>query len=97
VTATEILTAWRAAAASGRFYEEFERLTSFPEAEVRRHFAAWGKLRHETAEEIAIENGVTVREGGFQAYLSDVKRRGGPRMSACVDFGYGENPNDIRG
>lgn len=95
MTAHEILAAWEAATAAGgdRFYAEFERLTGFSEADVRRHFGAWARLRHETAEEVAVENGVTVREGGFQAYLSDIKRIGRPRTSTYVDDGYEEDPN----
>ena len=86
MTATDILTAWKAAGAAGgiKFYPEFERLTGFTEAQVKEHFAVWNKLTHEAAEEVAAENGVTVREAGFQAYLADVKRIGRPRIAAIV-------------
>lgn len=99
MTATDILTAWKAAGAAGgiKFYPEFERLTGFTEAQVKEHFGAWNKLTHEAAEEVASENGVTVREAGFQAYLADVKRIGRPRIAAIVgqrdeDDAYGD-PN----
>jgi hypothetical protein len=99
MTAQEILAAWKAAAASGNFYAEFEKATGFPEADVKKHFAAWGKLRHETAEEIATENDVTIREGGFQAYLADIKHIGHPRICGIVDEGYyeDEDPNPRQG
>lgn len=86
MTATDIMTAWKAAQAAGgaAFYGEFEQATGFDEAAVKRHFVDWNKLTHEAAEEIAAENGVTVREAGFQAYLADVKRIGRPRIAAIV-------------
>lgn len=86
MTAIDILTAWRAAQASGgaTFYSEFERRTGFSESDVKQHFADWNKLTHEAAEEVAFENGVTLREGGFQAYLADIKRIGRPRIAAIV-------------
>ena len=89
----EVLDAWAAARAAGgdRFYEELHRLTGLTEADVKEHFAAWTKLRHETAEEVAEENGVTVREAGFQAYLTNVLRLGRPRIIALDDFGYVED------
>lgn len=97
MTAHDILAAWRTATAAGgaQFYAEFERLTGFDEAAVKAHFAAWGKLRHETAEEIASNNGVTLREGGFQAYLAHIKRVGRPPIIAITDDGYeaDEDPN----
>lgn len=84
MTAREILAAWKAAAATGRFYEEFQKATGFDEAAVKRLFAEWNGLTHDAAEEVASENGVTIREGGFQAYLADVKRIGRPRIAAIV-------------
>lgn len=93
----EILAAWNQARASGgaAFYTTFEKLTGFTEEQVKAHFAAWGKLRHETAEEIATDNGVTIRDGGFQAYLSIFKRVGRPPIIAITDEGYeeDEDPN----
>lgn len=101
MTAHDILAAWRTATAAGgaQFYAEFERLTGFDEAAVKKHFADWNKLRHETAEEIAAENDTTVREAGFQAYLADIKRIGHPRISTYLDDGYedGEDPNPRQG
>ena len=86
MTATDILTAWKTAQAAGgaAFYAEFERLTGFTEAAVKEHFADWNKLTHAAAEEVASENGVTIRDGGFQAYLADIKRIGRPRIAAIV-------------
>jgi hypothetical protein len=86
MTVSEVLAAWKAAQAAGgaAFYSTFESLTGFTEADVKRHFAAWNNLTHEAAEEVAAENGVSVREAGFQAYLADVKRIGRPRIAAIV-------------
>lgn len=95
MNANEVLAAWKAAANTSSFYEEFEKLTGFSEADVKKHFAAWNKLRHETAEEIAEGNCVTIREGGFQAYLSVLTRTGRPPIRAIIDGGYeeDEDPN----
>lgn len=96
MTAIEILAAWKAAAAAGgsQFYAEFERLTGFTEADVKRHFGDWNRLSHETAEKIAEDNGVTIREGGFQAYLATIKRTGRPPIAAIIDDeGADDDPN----
>lgn len=86
MTARDILSHWNQARAAGgaAFYGEFHRLTGLSEAQVKEHFGAWNKLTHEAAEEIAAEHGVTVREAGFQAYLADVKRLGGPSIVAIT-------------
>lgn len=86
MTAADILTAWKTAQAAGgaAFYSTFESLTGFSEAGVKQHFADWNHLTHAAAEEVAEENGVTVREAGFQAYLADIKRIGRPRIVAIV-------------
>ena len=96
MTAHEILSAWNAARMVGgaQFYAEFERLTGFSEAQVKAYFASWTRLTHETAEEVAVANGVTIREGGFQAYLADVKRAGHPSTRAIIDLGYADYEGD---
>jgi len=95
MTAIEMLAAWKSAADTGKFYEEFEKLTGFTEADVKQHFAAWNKLRHETAEEIAEDHGMTIREGGFQVYLTIIKQSGRVPLAAILDGGYeeDEDPN----
>lgn len=92
MTVEDILNAWKIAADSGGFYEVFERLTGFSEYDVRRHFVDWNRLRHEIAEEIAEEEGVTIRSGGFQAYLAAIKRSGHPPISAIL--GISEEDDD---
>lgn len=99
MTAKEMLAAWKAATATGAFYAEFEKLTGFSEDDVKKHFTAWNKLRHETAEEIADGHGMTIREGGFQVYLTIIKQNGRPPIRAIVDGGYeeDEDPNPRQG
>lgn len=93
-TAQEILAAWNTARATGgaAFYSTFESLTGFTEADVRAHFKRWGELRHETAEAIAENHGMTLREGGFQAFLADETREHGG-LAAALDDGYEDDPN----
>ena len=95
----QLLEAWKNAANTSNFYAEFERLTGFSEADVKKHFGDWNKLRHETAEQIAEDCGVTIREGGFQGYLAIIKRNGRPHLRAIIDSGYfeDEDPNPRQG
>ena len=89
MTATEVLAAWKSAGTSGiQFYPEFERLTGFTEADVRKHFAAWNKLPRTAVDEIAAHNGVTVQDAGFQAYLADVSRGLPPAIPESWDEPY---------
>jgi len=94
MNATEILAAWKAAAATGDFYAAFEKATGLNEGQVKLHFTHWGKLRHETAEEIAEDHGMTIREGGFQAYLVSILRTGHPAIVTYADDGYDEMWSD---
>jgi hypothetical protein len=88
VNAQEILAAWKAAADTSDFYAAFEKATGLNEGEVKLRFTHWTKLRHETAEEIAADHGMTVREGGFQAYLVSILRSGHPAIVTYADEGY---------
>jgi len=67
----EIMGAWAAANAHETypFYERFFQLTGITEDEVRYSFSEWNRTRSDRVQQIAEKHGVTVREGGFQAYL----------------------------
>lgn len=70
---TEIMDAWKQANEHDTysFYERFHQLTGLYEDEVKRVFQEWKRTRGHRVEEIATKHGVTVREGGFQAFLAE--------------------------
>lgn len=74
MNAHEALAAWKEAQAceTPGFYEKFEQLTGINEFSVTSDFQCWGKLSHSTAVAIAERQGLTVHEGGFQAYLAEL-------------------------
>ena len=84
---TRIQAAWLKASqgTEADFYPTFERLTGLRESDVRQCFADWNLLSHATAEQIAEGQGVSIREGGFQAYLAVIVATGRPPISALAD------------
>ena len=44
--------------------------------QVQAHFETWNALPHEEAIAIAEAHGITVEEGGFQAYLTNMVGQG---------------------
>lgn len=71
--AVELLAAWKESQACGAhgFYEEFHRRTGLSEAKVKQAFHEWNLTPRSRVEEIADKHGVTLREGGFQAFLAE--------------------------
>jgi len=72
----EVRAAWKEAqeessaeGARNSFEEAFFHRTGLSKGEVEHAFTAWNRLPRDRVEEIAESHGVTVQEGGFQAYL----------------------------
>jgi hypothetical protein len=73
MTAQYILRVWNEARASegADFYENLKAGTGLTEEQVTTAFADWNRLSYEEAFQISRRQGLTVREGGFQAYLAE--------------------------
>lgn len=85
---TEIMAAWKEANNHGTysFYERFCQLTGIPEDRVKYSFADWNRTRPERVEEIAQKHGVTVREGGSQAFLAERYWPDDPELQAIQNL-----------
>jgi len=85
LTFEDIDSAWKAAQDDpDTFYECMEVLTGFTKDQIKTHFADWNKLSHEEAETIAERHGITLEEGGFQAYLAEVSTQDIPTESEAT-------------
>lgn len=82
----ELREAWEEAQACDThdFYVKFYHLTGLDEEEVKRVFNEWGRTRPERVEEIAAKHGVSVREGGFQAFLMERFWPGDPEGQTLI-------------
>jgi len=71
MTVLELIEAWKEAQACDThdFYTKFYHETGLTEAEVKRVFDQWNMTHRNRVEDIAGLHGITVEEGGFQAFL----------------------------
>ena len=73
MTAEHLIRVWKDAQLfEGEwFYDKLQMWTGLTKEQVTTAFADWNKLSHADAVAIAERHGVTVAEGGFQAYLAE--------------------------
>jgi hypothetical protein len=67
MTARDLLNIWRQAQAAPDFYVAFEAKTGLTKDVVIKHFNTWNGLPYAEAQAIADRQGVSLKDGGFQA------------------------------
>ncbi len=71
--AHDLLDAWETSQKAPDFWSSFSRLTGLQRKEVIRLFNVWNTTPLEQVEEIAARHNLTVRQGGFQAFMYEQK------------------------